>query len=92
MRKGAEIDNLESCLNKAEEDEPLFVLRANDPLAPDIVREWARMYDTEKRNLGITQGQMDKHNEALDIADRMEDWKRDQRLRQQKEASSCEQG
>ena len=80
MRKQHEIDNLDSCLNKADEDEPLFVLRANDELAPDIVREWARMYDRQKRDEGMTDVQMAKHQEALDIADRMEDWKRDQRL------------
>lgn len=30
-----------SCYNKAGADEPIFVLRAQDVLAPSIVREWA---------------------------------------------------
>lgn len=86
MKKRNEIDNIESCLNKADEDEPLFVLRANDELAPDIVREWARMYDRQKRDEGMSPTQHRKHEEALQIADAMEDWKRDQRLRDCREA------
>ena len=33
---------------KAEDDEPLFVLRANDSLAPQIVRQWAAAYRIAK--------------------------------------------
>lgn len=29
------------CLKKAGEDEPIFVLRAQDRLAPKVVRQWA---------------------------------------------------
>jgi hypothetical protein len=29
------------CLAKAADDEPIFVLRAQDMLAPDLVRLWA---------------------------------------------------
>lgn len=29
------------CFAKAADDEPLFVLRAQDVLAPDVVRQWA---------------------------------------------------
>lgn len=32
------------CYNKADGDEPIFTLRANDPVAPRIVIEWARQY------------------------------------------------
>lgn len=41
MRKNAEIMEPRSCLNKALPDEPLFVLRAKDPLAAGTVRAWA---------------------------------------------------
>ncbi len=64
------------CYENAKDDEPMFVLLARDELAPDIVREWARMYDRRKRDLGITQAQIDKHNEALRCADSMERWYR----------------
>lgn len=55
-----------SCLNKARNDEPLFVLRANDPTAPQTVRLWAAM-NAERRN-------PDKINDALRVADSMEKW------------------
>ena len=32
------------CYAAAADNEPLFVLRANDPLAPDIVDAWADRY------------------------------------------------
>lgn len=41
MLKKQEIDNLESCLNKAATDEPLFVLRGKDITAGATVRTWA---------------------------------------------------
>lgn len=42
MIKAQEIDNLESCLNKAAVDEPLFVLRGKDVTAGETVRDWTR--------------------------------------------------
>lgn len=77
MLKKLEVRDPSSCLNNAERDEPIFVLRANDELAPDVVREWARMYDIRKRGLGITQKQIDKLKEALALADQMERWKQE---------------
>ena len=41
MRKIDEIEQPASGLNKARAEEPLFVLRAKDPLAPAVVRTWA---------------------------------------------------
>jgi hypothetical protein len=41
MLKRDELSNPNSCLNKAMNDEPIFVLRANDPCAPDTIRAWA---------------------------------------------------
>ena len=37
------------CYGAAEPDEPLFILRANDPLAPGIVRQWANRYHEQRR-------------------------------------------
>lgn len=39
--KRDEISDPNSCLNRAGDEEPIFVLRAKDPLAARIVREWA---------------------------------------------------
>jgi len=41
MTKEQEIATELSCLNKAKDDEPIFVLRANDLLAPIVVSCWA---------------------------------------------------
>lgn len=54
-------------LEKAAPDEPLFVLRAHDELAPEIVREWARL----ARHEGVDAV---KIVDALNVADRMEEW------------------
>jgi len=84
-----------SCLTKAADNEPLFVLRANDELAPDIVREWAKRYRRQKigeaialrQPFTLTDQQRKKCLEAHIIADDMEDWKIDQ-IKASKEAQS----
>lgn len=39
--KRDEISDPTSCLNRAADDEPVFVLRAKDPLAAKLVEDWA---------------------------------------------------
>lgn len=63
-----------SCLNKASDAEPLFVLRANDELAPLVVRDWAYRYYASKGKM-ITNNQLKKYNEAMNCAAFMEHWK-----------------
>ena len=59
-----------NCLAKAEDDEPIFVLLARDPLAPALVRLWA-----EARGLAAReQRDGDKADEAERVADDMERW------------------
>ena len=41
MLKHLELSTPTSCLNKADDNEPIFVLRAKDPIAFMIVEEWA---------------------------------------------------
>lgn len=55
------------CLVKAADDEPIFVLRAQDLLAPRIVREWV----ARAMAYGLPEA---KAKEALDLAERMEQW------------------
>lgn len=75
MIKKLEVENPNSCLNRAQLDEPLFVLRANDPLAPKLVREWAEQYLIEKRAQGeLTTAHREKYNKALFCAQGMEVW------------------
>ena len=76
MIKHDEVFNANSCLNKAKPDEPIFVLRSTDELAPDIVREWARRYQELKGGVGMTVRQREKWHEAHELADQMEEWRR----------------
>lgn len=55
------------CYDKASDEEPLFVLRAQDLLGPEMVREWAH----RAASLGTPQ---EKVEEALHCADQMEGW------------------
>lgn len=76
MMRKYEISNPNSCLNKAEDDEPIFVLRANDELAPALVRQWATWYKNTKQDLGeFTPEREKKYREALDLAEMMRRWK-----------------
>lgn len=59
-----------SCLNKASADEPVFVLRANDPAAPQAVRLWADMAE------GGSLHSPEKIAEARKVADTMDAWQR----------------
>lgn len=67
MKKTDEIQKHDSCLNKAAHDEPIFVLRAKDPIASRVVRFWA---DTAN-DLEI---HVDKVDEAENLADEMDRW------------------
>lgn len=67
MIKRDEIADPKSCLNKAADDEPIFVLRANDMLAPAVVRAWA--------TLAVGAGApFEKFKSAQDLAEAMEKW------------------
>lgn len=40
MRKRDELDLSDSCLNRAKDDEMIFVLLGRDPAAPAAIRAW----------------------------------------------------
>lgn len=77
MRK---VDELRgpSCLTNAKDDEPIFVLKSTDELAPNIIREWAHRYTNRKRELqgDLTAAQYAKRDEAFRLADEMDVWRR----------------
>lgn len=56
-----------ACYDKAGPDEPLFVLRAQDIMAPELVRKWARGAVL----IGVGE---DKILEAFKVAEDMEKW------------------
>ena len=64
-----------SCLTRAHDDEPIFVLRANDDIAPGLIRLWAIRYQLKKQKAG-TYGEREeaKYHEALNLAKAMEEW------------------
>lgn len=67
-----------SCLTEADPDEPIFVLRANDELAPSIVRAWAERYMQSKNaDSPATAKQIAKYSEAHRCAKAMEKWKKE---------------
>ncbi len=57
------------CYDDIDPNEPFFVLRANDPMAADIVRIWALRYYQSKGY------DMDKYIEAKRCATAMDDWR-----------------
>jgi hypothetical protein len=72
-----------SCLTNAADDEPVFVLRANDEIAPEVVLYWAGLY-TQRKMLErggdqLTAKQLAKREEAVRLADQMTAWKRTQK-------------
>jgi hypothetical protein len=72
MLKSQELSSPSSCPNKAADDELIFVLRENDELFSEIVREWALRYGTRKRetqNGVLSDRQKAKMQEAYDLAD-----------------------
>lgn len=70
---GTKAQELESgCFAKAADDEPLFVLRAQDAIAPHIVRTWAQ----GARAAGVNEA---KVVEAEQLAARMEQWQNENR-------------
>lgn len=57
------------CIENAGDDEPIFVLRAQDKLAPSVVRFWAdELADSDASD------DRTKIEEAYNLATEMEDW------------------
>jgi hypothetical protein len=60
------------------EDEPVFLLRAKDKLAPDTVRAWARlMWKEAKGDDPRFEERLDMARAAWHNADLMDEWQRD---------------
>jgi len=68
MLKRDEIEDTESCFNKAGDGERLFVLLARDPAAPAAIRAWV----DERIRLGKNAAGDDQIREALECASLME--------------------
>ena len=68
MKKSDELSDPRSCLNKADDDEPLFVLRGSDPAAADTVRFWATLSSHAGYHL------REKIESAFNAAEALENW------------------
>lgn len=67
MKKRDEISNPNSCLNRAADDEPLFVLRGKDVAAPEVIRDWAH----RRVMCGKNEKADEQIREAIQLADEM---------------------
>ncbi|HVK55886.1 MAG TPA: hypothetical protein VM532_12765 [Burkholderiales bacterium] len=64
-------------LKKAGDDEPIFVLRAQDIMAPTLIRQWAEQLKTQKQiNRVPTAEWIEKYDGALRTAAAMDEWKK----------------
>lgn len=79
MLKRDELATQTSCLNRAANDEPIFILRANDENAAPAVAAWARDYLISKGGWNRASTlQQQKYTDALDLASSMRIWKMQQ--------------
>lgn len=70
MYKIAELTNPDSCLNRARDDEMVFVLLARDPAAPAAIREWC----TKRWMLKKNESTDPQILEALEVANTMQNF------------------
>jgi hypothetical protein len=68
MTKKEELENPNSCFNKALDDEPIFVIRAKDPIGAFIVQQWIDR--AIKRGLHAN-----RVDAAIDVASSCLDWR-----------------
>jgi hypothetical protein len=68
--------NGQGCLGKAADDEPVFILRAKDRLAPDAVEHWIRLVEQAAHQAGASNPRRDslKLKEAQALAHQMRAW------------------
>lgn len=69
MRKFLELKHAGSCLNRAKDEEWLFILLARDAVAPATIRFWA----AERIRLGKNSSDDEQIVEALHCASNMEE-------------------
>ncbi len=74
MKKIDELTDPSSCFNRAANDEPVFVLRANDPLAASVVDYWANQAEIRP---GLHEDW--KIKEARENAQEMRRWRTDKK-------------
>lgn len=71
MIKSKELTDPKSCMSRAKDDEPTFVLLARDPAAPEAIRAWTQYRVSMGKNR-ITDDQI---QEALSCAYEMKKYR-----------------
>jgi hypothetical protein len=84
MRKNQELSDPASCLNKAADDEPIFVLRGKDPVTPAAIRAWAEHAEVQGLH------EREKRNAAREFAVEVEEWQAAQRAAAAKPAEAAD--
>ena len=69
------IEGVSGCYAKALDDEPIFVLLARDPKAPELVRQWSANRLAQIKNGGRDIEDLEQVREAQQCADNMEAWR-----------------
>ena len=68
------------CYGAADDDEPLFTLRARDPLAPVLIRTWVELRKMTRPGTGVLsrdrRREAKKQIEARRCAVEMEAWRK----------------
>ncbi len=72
MIKHMELAELNSCLNKADDDEPIFVIRAKDPCAVATILAWCNF----RVENGYNQPGDAKLTEAMGLTNQIAEWRR----------------
>lgn len=67
ITKKMEMESAHSCLSRAREDEPVFVLLARDVVAPDVIEYWAQ----QRIEAGKNKPDDPQIKEAFEMADAM---------------------
>jgi hypothetical protein len=70
MTKRELLDDPNSCLNRSQDDEPVFLLCARDEIAPSAVRDWAERAEMRGVNSPKVTG-------AIQDAIQMEQWQKE---------------
>lgn len=72
MTRVENMEDPDSCLMRAENDEPLFILRSKDPTSPILVIAWIllRVFLFQKNSLQDMQVR-----ESFDLAEEMQRWR-----------------
>ena len=68
MTKAENLSNPASCLNRAADDELIFVLLEHDAAAPRAIRAWV----TERIRLGMNRMSDEQIIRAIELAEKME--------------------